>query len=167
MSNKVEPPKNVDALGASESGISSMKGYVTMLAPVLIYSYVIPAICSMLFEQQKIMVPGSKPSITADMTELEAEELLQQEIPMVEVDGPNTWAETLVKMALFGGFMFLFVLLSIWTGQEGMLYVPAQPIQLIEQNPPQYKSPEARGIKYEEIWIKTKDNIKLQGWFMY
>ena len=28
-------------------------------------------------------------------------------------------------------------------------------------------SPEARGISYEEIWLKTKDNIRLQGWFMF
>ena len=48
-----------------------------------------------------------------------------------------------------------------------MLYVPAQPIQYIEQNPPQYMSPDARGIQYEEVWLKTKDNIRLQGWFMY
>ena len=38
MSNKVDPPtKNVDALGASEAGVSNMKSYVTMIAPVLIY----------------------------------------------------------------------------------------------------------------------------------
>ena len=28
-------------------------------------------------------------------------------------------------------------------------------------------SPDARGIQYEEVWLKTKDNIKLQGWFMF
>ena len=22
-------------------------------------------------------------------------------------------------------------------------------------------------MKYEEIWLRTKDNLKLQGWFLY
>ena len=48
-----------------------------------------------------------------------------------------------------------------------MLYVPGQPIQYIEQNPVQYLCPEARGMDYEEVWLKTKDNIRLQGWFMF
>ena len=126
MSNKCEPPsKSVDALGASEAGVNSIKGYITMLAPVFIYSYLIPAISSMLFVQEKMMVPGPKPAVTANMTEIEAEELLAQEAPMIEVDAPITWAESLVKLALFLIFMALFVLISIWTGQEGMLYVPA------------------------------------------
>lgn len=73
-----------------------------------------------------MMVPGVKPyTNTADMTEDEIFEIEQQEVPMVEVDAPITWLETLVKMVLFGCFMGLFILLSIWTGQEGMLYVPA------------------------------------------
>ena len=107
------------------------------------------------------MVPGPKPQVTADMSELEASELLDQEPPMIEVDAPCTWAETFVRLSLFGFFMLLFLLISLWTGQEGMLYVPAQPIQYIEQNPPPYLSPEARGIQYEEIWLKTKDDVRL------
>ena len=59
------------------------------------------------------------------------------------------------------------ILLMIYTGQEKLLYVPGQPIQFIEDNPPRYKNPEERGIKYEEIWLKSKDGTKLQGWFMY
>ena len=78
MSNKCEPPtKNVDALGASEAGVNTIKTYATMLAPVFIYSYLVPAIVSMLFVQEKMMVPGEKPKATADMTELEAQELFE------------------------------------------------------------------------------------------
>lgn len=168
MSNKCEPPnKSVDALGASEAGVNTVKSWITMLAPVFIYSYAVPAITSMLFVKEKIMVPGPKPVPSANMTELEAETLLGQDAPMVEVDAPGTWAESFVSLFLFVSFMSIFVLISIWTGQEGMLYVPAQPIQYIEQNPPPYLSPEARGIQFEEIWLKTKDNIRLQGWFMF
>ena len=77
MSNKCEPPtKNVDALGASEAGVSQLKTYMTMFAPVILYSYVVPAITGMVFVQEKMMVPGPKPVVTANMTEFEAEELL-------------------------------------------------------------------------------------------
>ena len=74
MSNKCEPPtsKNVDALGASEAGVNALMGYMKILAPVFIYSYLVPAICSMIFEPQMMMVPGTKPQVTADMTEFEA-----------------------------------------------------------------------------------------------
>ena len=48
-----------------------------------------------------------------------------------------------------------------------MLYIPAMPIQFIEKNPPRYQSPAVRGLQHEEIWLKTKDGLKLQGWFMY
>ena len=74
MSNKCEPPrKNVDALGASEAGVNNIKGYINMFAPIIIYSYVVPAITSMVFVQEKMLVPGPKPQITANMTEAEAE----------------------------------------------------------------------------------------------
>ena len=48
-----------------------------------------------------------------------------------------------------------------------MLYVPAQPIQFIEDNPERYKNPSERGMTFEEVWIKAKDDTKLQGWFMF
>ena len=37
----------------------------------------------------------------------------------------------------------------------------------MKQNPPRYLDPSRRDINYEEIWIETKDQIKLQGWFMF
>ena len=78
MSNKCEPPtKNVDALGASEAGVNTIKTYATMLAPVFIYSYLVPAIVSMIFVQETMMVEGTKPVVTADMSELEAQELFE------------------------------------------------------------------------------------------
>ena len=43
-----------------------------MLAPVFIYSYLVPAIVSTIFVQEKMMVEGPKPVVTADMSELEA-----------------------------------------------------------------------------------------------
>lgn len=42
---------------------------------------------------------------------------------MIEVVLPITWTESFLKMALMGCFMFFFLLMQIWIGQEGMLYV--------------------------------------------
>ena len=64
-----------------------------------------------------MMVPGPKPFTNpANMTEEEIYEIEQQEIPMIEIDAPITWAESSFKMALFGICMGIFILLSIWTG---------------------------------------------------
>ena len=87
--------------------------------------------------------------------------------PMIEVDAPVTWMEFFFKIIVFCVFLFIFLLIHIWLGQETMLYVTDQPIKLIEKNPPNYLSPAARGMSYEEIWIKTSDNLRLQGWFMF
>lgn len=59
------------------------------------------------------------------------------------------------------------MLFMIYFKQEGMLYVPGQPIQKIEDNPDRYKAPTERGMEYEEIWLTCKDGTKLQGWFIY
>jgi hypothetical protein len=64
-------------------------------------------------------------------------------------------------------FFGVAMLLMIYFKQEGMLYAPSQPYQLISDNPPRYKNPGERGMEYEEIWITGKDGTKLQGWFIY
>lgn len=61
MSNKCEPPsKNVDALGAGDAGISAMwgtfKSYFTMVAPFLIWYYVIPELTSLIFSKEMMQV---------------------------------------------------------------------------------------------------------------
>jgi len=69
----------------------------------------------------------------------------------------------------FGFFACLGIafLLMIYFRQESMLYCPSAPFQYIEQNPHEmYKSPTARKLKYEELWIETEDQQKLQGWLM-
>ena len=42
---------------------------------------------------------------------------------MIEVELPITWAEYFLKLVLMMIMMFTGMLLSIWVGQEGMLYV--------------------------------------------
>ena len=79
----------------------------------------------------------------------------------------NSWAYSMIKTFGMFSVFAVCILLMIYTGQEKLLYVPGQPIQFIEDNPPRYKNPEERNMKYEEIWLQSKDGTKLQGWFMY
>jgi hypothetical protein len=72
-------------------------------------------------------------------TPIQAEELTVDWVTeMIEVDVPITWLESLCKMILMVGMMGIGMLLSIWVGQEGMLYVTDSPIKYIEQNPHRY-----------------------------
>ena len=74
---------------------------------------------------------------------------------------PESWAWTLTRWCLYLSILGLAFLLMIYVQQEGMLYAPSVPIQFIEQNPPPFKSPAARNMQYEELWIVTEDNLRL------
>ena len=174
MSNVVEAPsKSVDALGASESSVTKLKGYFTILVPMFVWGWVVPFISELVFGREKLLIQDpnyDKKKAFATGYDNETEEIptiFDLAPPMVEVDAPVTWMEFFFKIIVFCLFLFLFLLIHIWMGQETMLYVTDQPIKFIEKNPPNYLSPAARGITFEEIWLKTKDNLRLQGWFMF
>lgn len=60
--------------------------------------------------------------------------------------------------------MFCLALLFYW--QDSLLYVPSQPFQYMTQNPIGYKNPKDKGITYQDIHLKTSDNVSLHGWLM-
>ena len=173
MSNVVEAPsKSVDALGASESSVTKLKGYFTILVPMFVWGWVVPFISGVVFGREKMLIQDPNYSEKeAFATGYEGVEniptIFDLAHPMIEVDAPVTWMEFFFKIIVFCLFLFLFLLIHIWLGQETMLYVTDQPIKFIEKNPPNYLSPSVRGLTYEEIWIKTKDDLRLQGWFMF
>lgn len=72
----------------------------------------------------------------------------------------------LMRWALNILFMGCCGLTMLYFNQTGMLYVPAQPIQYIESNPVNYRSPKDRNMHYEEVWVTTGDGLRLQGWLM-
>ena len=49
-------------------------------------------------------------------------------VELIEMDVPPSWAEFFFKMVISASIMAICLLLMIWVQQEGMLYVPAQPI---------------------------------------
>lgn len=80
---------------------------------------------------------------------------------------PVPWSVWLIKIAAWSLICVVMLLLYIYFKQESILYVPMQPIQFIEQNPPRYQSPAERDMKHEEVWLTAKDGTKLQAWFLY
>lgn len=85
-----------------------------------------------------------------------AEELPEGAAPVEPIE-PASWLWTLTKF--FGTIALLAVafLLMIYFKQESMLYVPAQPIQFMEDNPENYKDPTKRQLQFEEVKVITKD----------
>ena len=53
--------------------------------------------------------------------------------------------------------------------QEQMLYIP-QPggphLKVSEDNPEGYRSPAEHNLNFENVWITTKDDVKIHGWFV-
>ena len=145
MSSKCEAPDpNVDVLGAGDSGVTKMWGmfkqYGTIIAPIAIWSYLLPFLMTLIFG------PKEMETIEKPVAGAIVEEGAPPQVELIEVEVAATWTEALVKLVLFCVMMFVGLLLTIYFSQEGLLYVPDQPIKFIEQNPPRYQSPTERGL---------------------
>jgi hypothetical protein len=80
-----------------------------------------------------------------------------------------TVLEFIVKIAFYVAFYLALVLLMIYFMQNRMLYIPYAPNQAFrypESNPKTYRNPGERNMLYEDVKIKTKDNLTLHGWFI-
>lgn len=77
--------------------------------------------------------------------------------------------EFLLKIAFYVGFFLALSLLMVFFMQNRMLYIPYAPNQAFrypESNPKTYRNPGERNMLYEDVKIKTKDNLTLHGWFI-
>ena len=67
-------------------------------------------------------------------------------------------------------FLFLLLSLFLYFNQNKMIYMP-EVINMctkdISANPASLKSPQESSMLFEELKIKTKDNLQLYGWFIY
>eukprot|EP00483_Globobulimina_turgida_P004783 UN04792 len=60
------------------------------------------------------------------------------------------------------GFLYL-----IYSQQEKILYLNETiPPKRTSENPSPFANPKQQGLDYENIWITTKDNIKLHAWWI-
>lgn len=76
----------------------------------------------------------------------------------------TSWA---VSLVLIVGMVLLFAVQLI-IRQESMLYVPCvmPGMQRPSHNPEGMRSPADRGLKYEDVHLKTEDGVCIHGWFM-
>ena len=86
---------------------------------------------------------------------------------------------------MFEYFLYLFytiltltsiLLLYLYFAQNKLIYMPEGIKKLIlvkklctkdiKHNPKGFRDPSESGMEYEEVFVKTKDNLKLFGWFI-
>ena len=146
--------EKVDAIEAGEKTADwySFFGKILVL-PIYFYFIGVPLFRAILLPMFNKLAPtwisGYEPPLPVYGPELNAEDYWMG------------WAYWIAKYAFFAIIMCICFMVLIWAKQESILYVPNQPIQFIEDNPPKYKSPEERGMKFKEIGIKTEDNLTL------
>ena len=60
-------------------------------------------------------------------------------------------------------------LIAAYFLQNKILYLPSLPglPRKPEDNPPMYRSPDERGLPFEQFTLVTEDSVKLSGWFIH
>jgi fermentation-respiration switch protein FrsA (DUF1100 family) len=56
--------------------------------------------------------------------------------------------------------VYVALLLYAYFGQAGMLYLPNLPSRALSA------TPQAIGLQYENIWLRTEDGVRLHGWYI-
>jgi hypothetical protein len=77
---------------------------------------------------------------------------------------PPSWSSFFLKLLFGFVLVFVFMIVVLWARQESMLYVPKAPNQDFEDNHEGFCNPTERGMKYKDIFCKTKDGVQLHGW---
>ncbi|CAE8676559.1 unnamed protein product [Polarella glacialis] len=62
----------------------------------------------------------------------------------------------------------IFFIVNLIMRQESMLYVPCvmAGMQKPSDNPEGMRSPEDKGLKFEDVYLQTGDGLRIHGWFM-
>ena len=77
---------------------------------------------------------------------------------------------SLIMQMLFYAFLFVgFSVTTVYFKQEGMLYHPAVPepkYRYPENMPVGFRNPLEQNMDYKNVYITTKDKVKLHAWFV-
>jgi len=68
--------------------------------------------------------------------------------------------------ATFVGVACGGILLLLYVFQNKLLYLPDAPNKLPSDNPKGYINPGEHKLEYEDVYVKTKDGVKIHGWFV-
>ena len=65
--------------------------------------------------------------------------------------------------------LIVLICVCLYLFQDKMIYQP-NPVTINlptpDLNPPNYRNPLERGIPYEDVYLKTSDNLKIHAWLM-
>lgn len=81
----------------------------------------------------------------------------------------STIISIVYKGSIFGGFLFVLFVFTLYYYQDRMLYVtnmPSPEMKVPEKNPANFQSPSEHGLDYEDVYITNKDKLKLHGWLV-
>jgi len=63
----------------------------------------------------------------------------------------------LVNVTLLAGTIYFGLCLGLFVFQSSLVYFPSKSI---------YATPETAGLKHEDVWLTTADNVRIHGWFV-
>lgn len=77
------------------------------------------------------------------------------------------WLAVRLVQLLFGGAVVMLGVLV--TQQRKIIYVPVPPgtQRSMKDNPPMYRSPQAWGLPFEDVMIRTQDGTRINAWLVY
>ena len=76
----------------------------------------------------------------------------------------------LMKIMFIVCIFVLLILTLLFFFQNHLIYIPSfgkMVPQKMEDNPHGFRSPTEKGLDYKNVYIKTSDNIRLHGWFVF
>lgn len=150
----------VDAIQAGQGPAELLSKVLTkMLIPLYFYFFLWPSLHKTFF--------SGPDNDQLHANDTNSTEHVHDDLPPPEYHPFKAWGMFLLNIFMTFSAFFAFILLMIYLKQESLLYVPSAPIQFIDQNPPRYKSPDERQMRYDEVWLRTADGIKIQGWFIH
>ena len=72
-------------------------------------------------------------------------------------------------MGMWAGAISSLIAGAVYFTQDSMLYHPAVPAakyRYPENMPPGFRNPNERGMEYEDVFLLTKDRVKVHAWFV-
>ena len=86
-----------------------------------------------------------------------------------ELSGWKAWTPFLGRIGTYFGLLTAALMSIVYIKQERILYHPAVPNEKFrypKDMPSGFRSPKEYGMSYEDVYITTKDNVKLHAWFI-
>lgn len=74
--------------------------------------------------------------------------------------------QLVLKTGFVGLIILVMILVALFFFQNKMIYLPDHPYKLPSMNPRGYRLPSEMDLQFEDVYIDTKDGVKLHGWLI-